>query len=266
MHPYHTADVLRKKPLLVVRLKDVFASPPTRHLPIGQKMVTTLPNKLPVVVEHRNDGSWHLVIPNVGAWPLVAQEMPVPKRRMIRKNGVHHLPPGLHPPVRFVILDVTGHKVRNLFMTADERVGSQHELGATTYSVKNLTPAQRTDRHQEKIHRDFPLQADDMLYETNIRKILRRKPPGMLRTKWVEAVIRAKHGVVHKGDRPHLQSDVTAAINEFLWTRTSRANKMPPTYNDNLGHLNRARQREKAKRIREAEPVPVANMAFYRSM
>jgi hypothetical protein len=272
--PYQTADQLVKKPLQILRLKDVFAqaSPPgvrwtrMRLPPIGQKMVRTLPNKLPVVVEHRTDDSWHLVIPNFGIWKLLAQPMPVPKRRMLRKGGTHQLPPGMPAPVRFLILDATGHRVRSLYMTGDERVGSVHELGAAAYATDNMTPTQRTIRHQEKIRRDFPLQADDMLHEPKIRKIIRRKPPGMLNTKWVEKVVRAKHGVVHKGDRPGLQSEVTAAITEFLWTRTARAHKMPPTYHANLGHLNRARRREKAKRIREAEPVPVANMAFYRTI
>jgi hypothetical protein len=268
MKPYETADVLRKKPLLVVRLKDVFASPTTprmRHLPIGQKMVTILPNKLPVVVEHRTDGSWALVIPNIGTWPLIAQEMPVPKRRMIRKNGVHHLPFGLHQPVRFMILDATGRKVRCLYMDQDERVGSAHEIGAAAYDTDHMTSSERTMRHQDRVRQAFPLQGDDMLNPNiKIRRVLARRPFYKHRTKFLEQIIRARHGIVHKGDRIPLQEEVTMAINEYLWTRRRRHLRASdhPTYATTLKPFNEARWLDQLGRRIEQEEPGVGNRRF----
>jgi hypothetical protein len=214
-----------------------------------------------VVVEHRTDGSWHLVIPNVGNWLLIAQAMPVPKRRMIRKNGVHYLPPGLHPPVRFVILDATGHKVRNLYMTADERVGSQHELGATAYWTDHMTPFQRLQWRQDRVRRDFPLQADDMLNPNiKLRRVLARRPFYQHRTKFLEQIIRARHGIVHKGDRMPLQEEVTMAINEYLWTRRSGPRPYQklsdhPTYARTLKPFNEARWWVQAgEKVMQEEP------------
>ncbi len=259
--PYQTAHQLVKKPLAVVRLKDVFASHPSpRHLPIGQKMVITLPNKLPVVVEHRTDNSWHLVIPNIGTWPLIAQEMPVPKRRMIRKNGVHHLPPGLHPPVRFVILDATGRRCRNLYMTQDEIVGSVHEIGAAAYATDHMTPTQRLEWRRTRVRQAFPLQGDDMLNPNiKIRRVLARRPFYKHRTKFLERIIRARHGIVHKGDRIPLQEEVTLAINEYLSRRGGPKRYLRlsdhPTYATTLKPFNEARWlNQLGRRIEQEEP------------
>src|SRR5437867_12768681 len=98
----------------------------------GQFMTTTLPNRLPVRVEHHKDGSWWLIIPNVAAYPLVADPMPVPKRRMVWRGAAYHLPFGMRRPVLFYILDSTGKRVRNLYAIVNPngsfKVGSRNEL------------------------------------------------------------------------------------------------------------------------------------------
>ncbi len=267
MHPYHTADVLRKKPLLVVRLKDVFASPTTprmRHLPIGQKMVVALPNKLPVVVEHRTDGSWHLVIPNVGNWLLIAQAMPVPCRQLIRQNGAYRLPPGVSPPVRFVILDSTGRRCRNLYMDQDLRVGSAHEIGATTYATKHMTSSQRLQRRRDRVRREFPLHADDILGDRSIRQVLQRRPSGMHRTKWLEYLVRSRHGVMHKGDLPALQTEITAAILDHLWTRHCGPprHQMTTNFHTTLAPFNAARAARRRQAELDADPPGIGDRRY----
>lgn len=141
--------VLTREPTLALRAKDLFAEPllppppagrPTRHrLPRqGEAMTARSPEGLMVRVEHRDDGSWWLMLPDrmenatttVITYPLVVQPMSVPKRRLIRqRDGTYRLPPGMRHPVRFLIQDSTGRRVRNLYLADDGRIGSAHELG-----------------------------------------------------------------------------------------------------------------------------------------
>jgi hypothetical protein len=161
-NPYKTAEQYLKKPKLIVKLRDVFAEhlsePPKignpermRLIQPGQFMTTTLPNHLPVRVEHHRDGSWWLIIPNVAIYPLVADPMSVPKRRMVSRDGAYLLPFGMRRPVRFFILDSAGKKVRNLYAIEDAcaaigfRVGSRREL-RLNYTTDFMSLAQRTKR------------------------------------------------------------------------------------------------------------------------
>jgi hypothetical protein len=158
MTPYATADVYLKKPILIVRLRDVFAEmlpePPKagaktrmRLIQRGQYMTDVLPNGLPVRVEHRRDGTWWFIIPNIATYPLVVEPMPIPKRRLIWSDGRYHLPFGMRQPVRFFIRDSLGKKVRNLYAIEADEI-SDHG-----------TTAERAKRRADKVRREC-LQAD----------------------------------------------------------------------------------------------------------
>jgi len=169
--------VLTKKPTLALRARDLFAEPlqppppagsPTRHrLPRqGEAMTACSPEGLMVRVEHRDDGSWWLMLPDrmenataVLTYPLVVQPMSVPKRRLIRQRDSTYRLPGLRQPVRFLIQDTTGRRVRCLLAADDGRIGSAHELGMDTHPTKHFTPLQRLQRRQDKVREQFPLEA-----------------------------------------------------------------------------------------------------------
>jgi hypothetical protein len=271
MTPYATADVYLKKPTIIVRLRDVFAEmrpePPKagaktrmRLLQRGQYMTDVLPNGLPVRVEHRRDGTWWFIIPNIATYPLVVEPMPIPKRRLIWSNGAYHLPFGMRQPVRFFIRDSIGNKVRNLYAIAavdgSFRVGSRFEIGATTYVSDHGTPTERAKRRADKVRQEYPY-ADEIFACHDLRKLLRLRPTGKWKRKWLEYVTRAQWGVVHKGDLPALQSAITAAITEHLWTPKQK--RRPSNFWDILAPLNTVRQKIKRRRqeLEIEPPLPI---------
>ncbi len=280
------APVLTKKSTLALRARDLFAEPlqppppngaRTRHrLPRqGEAMTARSPEGLMVRVEHRDDGSWWLMLPDrmenattVITYPLVVQPMSVPKRRLIRqRDGTHRLPPGLRQPVRFLIQDTTGRRVRCLLASSDDgRIGSAHELGMDTHPTKHFTPLQRLRRRQVKVREQFPLEGPDILNPNiSIRRVLLRCPIGKHRNKFLADVIRARHGPMHKGDLPALEQEITAAIDQHLRRHKRRWRirggggpkpwKMPSSYARTLKPFNEARWQYQAyEEIEQEEP------------
>lgn len=244
-------------------------------------MTARSPGGLIVRVEHRDDGSWWLMLPDrmegddfvaadatgIATYPLVVQPMSVPKRRLIRQgDGTYRLPPGMRHPVRFLIQDSTGRRVRNLYLADDGRIGSAHELGMYTHPTKHFNPLQRQQRRQDKVRQDYPLQADDILNNhISVRQLLARRPFGMHRTRWLAYIIRARHGIVHKGDLPALQEEITVAINEHLWTKTRghpRKYKMTTNFATTLAPFNLARWQAKADLELDQEPVGIGDRRY----
>ncbi len=276
--------VLTREPTLALRAKDLFAEPllppppagrPTRHrLPRqGEAMTARSPEGLMVRVEHRDDGSWWLMLPDrmenatttVITYPLVVQPMSVPKRRLIRqRDGTYRLPPGMRHPVRFLIQDSTGRRVRNLYLADDGRIGSAHELGMDTHPTKHFTPLQRLQRRQDKVREQFPLEGPDILNPNiSIRQVLLRCPIGKHRIKFLASVIRARHGVVHGGDKSVLDEKITVAIDQHLRRHKRRWRiqagpkpwKMPSSYARTLKPFNEARWQYQAyEEIEQEEP------------
>jgi hypothetical protein len=287
MSPYKAAVQYIKQPTLIVRLRDVFAErlpePPAtgnpermRLIQPGQYMTTRLPNRLPVRVEHHRDGSWLLIIPNVAAYPLIADPMTVPKRRMVWRDGAYHLPFGMRRPVRFYILDTTGRRVRNLYAIVNPdgsfKVGSRNEI-CRCYKTDFMTPEQRHKRRQDKVREQHPTRAGEILdWKIDIATLMKRRPNGIFRHKWLEYVIRARWGVIHKGDLTAIESEITRATQQHIWptkkprgmparfkqmfrpvpttkARGQPKGKLPSTWHRTLGPINDARA--KAKRRRE---------------
>jgi hypothetical protein len=270
MKPYRTAHQLKKKPLLLVRIADAAKVNGRHHLPpIGQQLSNTLPNGLPVIVAHHTDDTWSLTIPNIGTWPLIAQPMAIPRRRLEWRNRQYHPPPGMRRPVRFVIVDDWGNKVHNLFVIEDkdgDRVGSRQEI-APAYSTYHLTPAQRRQRREAQVRKDFPMQADDILNpRISLHQMLMRRPFRKWKVEWLEYVLRARHGIMHKGDLSAVEEEVTVAIHDHLrhkrnqWKRKrGKPGTTPPSYYDNLKEWNELQRHDKLMRENEATGLPIGD-------
>jgi hypothetical protein len=276
----------RERDALAERLPEPPSSgnPERMRLPgRGQSITRTLPNGLPVRVEHHRDGSWWLIIPNIASYPLIADPMSVPKRRMVWRDGAYHLQSGMRRPVRFYILDATGKRVRNLYAFTNPdgsfRVGSRHEL-KMNYATDFMSPEQRTKHRLDKVRAEHPTRADAIFdWKNDIATLLRQRPHGMRRKDWLETIIRARWGIVHKGDGEKIEFEITrtiqqhiwpskesrgilAAINQYIWpavrvkkSRGQPKGKLPAHFDRTLGEVNRRRQQAK-RRQEELEIEP----------
>jgi len=89
----------------------------------------------------------------------------------------------------------------------------------------------------------------------------------MHKANWLAYIIRARHGVVHKGDRHVLEEEITAAILEHLWTRHQGPRRYQrlsdhPTYATTLAPFNLARWQKQADLELDQEPVGIGDRRY----
>ncbi len=271
---YRTAKCHRKRPLLLVRVADAFKVNGRHRLPaLGTTQENVLPSGLPVIVEHADDGTWSLTLRNIGTWPLVAQPMPIPRRRLEWRERQYQVPRGMRHPVRFLIVDDRGNKVHNLYAVEEkdgDRVGSRHEI-SPGYDTDHLTPAQRRQRREAQVRKDFPMEASDILNpHISLHQMLMRRPFRKWKLKWLAYIIRARHGIMRKGDLSTVDEKITVAVNDHLrhsrnqWKR--KVGVKPGTtnqaYHDHLKEWNELRRHDKLWRENEATGLPVGDRRY----
>jgi hypothetical protein len=272
--PYRTAEVLREKPLLFVRVRDAFITPSGTRMtlpPPGQNLPNELPNGMPVIVEHRLDGTWALTIPNFGTWPLMPQSMPIPRRQLEWRDRQYHVPRGMRRPVRFLVVDDRGNRGRNLYLTEDGngfRVGSVQEV-SPAYDTDHLTPIQRRRRREAQVRKDFPVEADDILNPNiSIHQMLMRRPPRRWKCKWLAYIIRARHGIMRKGDLSQVEEEITVAIHDHLrhyrnqWKRKTGVKPGTNQAADRFKEWNELRRHDKLIRENEATGLPIGDRRY----
>jgi hypothetical protein len=261
---YQTAaEQYFRKPVLLVRLRDVFAMP--NHEPMlliqpGQFFTTILPNKLPVRVEHHLDGSWLLVIPNIATYSLVAEPMAVPKWRLIWRDGAYHLPSGLRRPVRFYIHDGTGRRVRNLYAVRNKDgsvvVGSRHEL-KISYQTDSMNHPKRKQRRLTKLFARCPERRADVLnFRNSIYKLMTLRPwigkSRIRKRDWLRIIVAARYDL--RGDE--LESEVTANLTAYN-CRPANRSRYRPQYYRTLLPLNQAAHQVRQWQEEHSEPPPL---------
>ncbi len=263
MSTVEAPQIYLKKLVPVLCLPDVFKGHPTASLPPpGHHFDTTLPNGVWCRVEHWPNGTWWLIICGIHRYQLLPERMPR-QGWFVYRDGAWHPPFGKPWPIRWWILDSLGHRVLKLFIHDIDTdgdpapFGSRHELGATTYKTDFMSPAARVKRREDQLRAKYQSKTDvDAIlnWRLPVAAVLRRyKPVNMHRVAFLRDIVRARHGIVHKGDLQNIEGQITGFVRDLIWCRSYKSGRRkgdkPEHFDSTIGLLNA--QRRKAKRRRE---------------
>ena len=183
----------------------------------------------------------------IARYELQAQPMPP----LSTHRGRHYC--------KWHIVDTLQNPVRKLYLFRD-RLGSRFELELRCYNNSlSHFPEVRHKRKQAKLLQPFPSPHHSILLDPkrDVTRLISMRPFYTHRAKFIERVIKIRHGLLHRGDKEKRDGEITATHMKYWALCDSRKKGLPASWYRTLAPLNQMRREVLEAERLEAEPLPL---------